>query len=99
MLEGFKHYKTESFATFCVSAANGTTFYFGSVFLGVFIKNNKPEIEVAFISTLVSITVAVFVPIFGFISDFIDRKKIPYDFLTCYGGIQFNRIKCHFKNR
>ena len=75
LLEGFKHYKTESFATFCVSAANGTTFYFGSVFLGVFIKNNKPEIEVAFISTLVSITVAVFVPIFGFISDFIDRKK------------------------
>ena len=75
LFEGFKYLKTESFATFCVAAANGTTFYFGSVFLGVLVKTTKPEIEATYVSSLVSVTVALLLPIFGTVSDIIDRKK------------------------
>lgn len=74
LFEGLKSCKIESFATLCVAAANGTTFYFGTVYLYQLLKNNRTDHDFDFVPILVSIIVAALVPFFGSYSDKINRK-------------------------
>ncbi|NRB11469.1 MAG: MFS transporter [Rickettsiaceae bacterium] len=76
LLEGLKKFKIESFATLCLAAANGVTFYFGAVYLVKFISQVRVNDNVSFIPILVSSTMAFSLPFFGKISDIFGRKKI-----------------------
>ncbi len=76
LLEGFRNFKTESFATLCIAAANGVTFYFGAVYLVKFIGQVRINDDVSFLPILVSSTMAVSLPFLGKASDIFGRKKI-----------------------
>ena len=79
LFEGLKLFKTESFATMCVAAANGVVFYFGTVYLGKFLQQVKTELDLNFVSILVAIIVAITLPFWGVVSDKVNRKI----FLIC----------------
>lgn len=75
LFEGLKEYKLESLSTFLVAAANGITFYFGSVFLSKHLNAIKGNQDYGYISLLVSGTMFIALPFFGYISDKFDRKN------------------------
>ena len=74
LLEGLKNYKTECFGAFAVAAANGTVFYFGTVYLMQLMSNIHKGFDFSFIPIIVGSTTAICLPIFGIISDRINRK-------------------------
>ncbi len=75
LLEGFKNYKIESISTILVAAANGTTFYFGAVFLPNHLNNVRIDQNYGYISLLISLTMFLSLPVFGYISDKFNRQS------------------------
>ncbi len=74
ILVGLKKCKIESFAALFAAAANGAAFYFGSVYLTGFLTQIHPDMNFNFVSPLISITVALLLPIFGMLSDNFNRN-------------------------
>ena len=74
LIEGLKNYKTECFGSFAVAAANGTVFYFGTVYLMQLMSNTHKGFDFSFIPIVVGSTTAIFLPIFGIVSDRLNRK-------------------------
>ena len=75
LFEGLKEYKLESVSTFLVAAANGITFYFGSVFLAKHLNTVKGHQDYGYVSLLISGTMFIALPFFGYASDKFDRKN------------------------
>jgi MHS family proline/betaine transporter-like MFS transporter len=75
LLEGMRSYKLESISTVLVAAANGTCFYFGAIFLPKHLNNVRSEGDYGYVSLVISLTMFLALPIFGYVSDKFDRKK------------------------
>jgi len=74
LFEGLKFFKLESLATFWVAAANGTVVYFGTVYLVKFVQEVKKDLDSGFIPILVGSVIALGLPVFGMLSDKINRQ-------------------------
>ena len=75
LIEGIKLFKIECFATIWASAANGVIFYFGTIYLVKLLEQNIYLENTQNISVIFAIIVAICVPIFGMISDKINRNN------------------------
>jgi len=75
LLEGIRNYKLESLSTILVAAANGTTFYFGAVFLPNHLNHTRVDQNYGYISLIISLTMFLSLPVFGYISDKFNRQK------------------------
>ena len=75
LLDGIRNYKLECLSTTFVAAANGTCFYFGAVFLPKHLNNIRADQSYEYVSWLISLTMFLSLPLFGYISDKFNRKK------------------------
>lgn len=75
LLEGFKTQKLESLSTMLVAAANGTSFFFGSVFLSSHLSSIRADQDYKYVSLLVSFIMFFSLPFSGYISDRFNRKN------------------------
>lgn len=83
LLEGIVSYKTEAVSTIFVAAANGASFYFGSVFLAKHLSNVRGDGDYSYLSLMVSFVLFASLPIFGFLSDVmkLGKKQLMYSSL------------------
>lgn len=77
LFEGIKNFKTECFACFSLAAANGTSFYFATVYLYDLIKAIRldADIDYSYISIITCITIGIFVPFTGYLAGKLNRYK------------------------
>jgi MHS family proline/betaine transporter-like MFS transporter len=75
LLEGIKTYPIQCIAATLAAAANGVNFYFILVFLPNYI-NQLIGVEISYYPTLSTAILIILSPIFGYISDKIDRIKL-----------------------
>lgn len=74
LIEGLKSHKTEALTTLCASAASGAIVYFGGVYLFRLLQEVRPEGNFSFVPLMVNGIVVMFLPIFGYLSDFFERR-------------------------
>lgn len=90
LLEGMPQHKIESIASTLGAAANGAVFYFGTVYLFKLVKSIRIEGDFSYIPLLVSVVAIVTMPIFGLLSDKVNRKSyIIFSMLLMTGFLLF----------
>ncbi len=78
LLAGIKKSPKECFAAFGIAGCSGMTLYFISVYMPSYLKtiSNISATTPKLFSTLCTCTMMLFIPVFGYVSDFIKRDKM-----------------------
>lgn len=72
-----KHSWPKCFASIFIVATSGVNFYFTSIYLPNYLKKTT-QINFSWLSLLATTLMAILIPLFGFISDKVGRKKLMY---------------------
>jgi len=75
LFKGLKHYKAEAMATILLAATNGVNLYYVVVYLPGYL-NKTTGLDLWFLPIITTSILALFAPLFGWISDKVSRVKV-----------------------